>query len=81
MRLSILFPRPVSAIVPWIIGDQEAALDAARALQGRGFFVPAIRYPTVAKGSARLRVTASAAHEDPQVRSLAQAIKKLAKRN
>jgi len=71
-----LSARPVSAIVPWIIGDEEVALDAARSLQGQGFFVPAIRYPTVAKGSARLRVTVSAAHEDPQVRSLAQAIKK-----
>jgi 8-amino-7-oxononanoate synthase len=73
--------RPVSPIVPWIIGDEQAALDAARSLQGRGFFVPAIRYPTVAKGSARLRVTASAAHEEAQLRSLVLAIKRLAKRN
>ena len=66
--------RPVSAIVPWIVGDERAALAAAEKLQGEGFLVPAIRYPTVAKGSARLRITISAAHETPQIRALALAI-------
>src|SRR4029077_10053517 len=37
--------RLVSAIVPWIIGDEQATLAAARTLQDEGFFVPAIRYP------------------------------------
>jgi len=72
--------RPLSAIVPWIIGDEQAALAAARNLQDEGFFVPAIRYPTVAKGSARLRVTVSAAHEEVQLRSLGAAIKRVAKK-
>jgi 8-amino-7-oxononanoate synthase len=68
--------RPDSAIVPWIICDEQAALTAARNLQEEGFFVPAIRYPTVAKGAARLRITISAAHEERQLRSLAEAIKR-----
>src|SRR6266480_1209890 len=52
-----------SAIFPWIVGDEKAALDLAAALQSEGFLVPAVRYPTVAKGAARLRITVTAAHE------------------
>src|SRR5438034_1488969 len=66
-----------SAIFPWIVGDEQAALDLASALQNEGFLVPAIRYPTVAKGSARLRITVSASHEEDQIRSLCQAIERL----
>jgi 8-amino-7-oxononanoate synthase len=72
--------RLVNAIVPWIIGDEQATLAAARSLQDEGFFVPAIRYPTVAKGSARLRITISAAHEEAQLRALGAAIKRVAKK-
>src|SRR5882724_5711131 len=66
-----------SAIFPWIVGDEQAAIDLASALQTEGFFVPAIRYPTVGKGSARLRITVTALHEENQIRSLCQAIKQL----
>jgi len=66
-----------SAIFPWIVGDAQATLDLASALQNEGFLVPAIRYPTVAKGSARLRVTATASHEEDQIRLLCEAIKRL----
>jgi 8-amino-7-oxononanoate synthase len=68
-----------SAIFPWIVGAEQAALDLASALQSEGFFVPAIRYPTVAKGAARLRITVTAAHEEAQIRALCKAIKKLTK--
>ena len=66
-----------SAIFPWIVGDEQAALDLASALQNEGFLVPAIRSPTVAKGSARLRITVTASHEEDQIRSLCDAIKRL----
>jgi 8-amino-7-oxononanoate synthase len=66
-----------SAIFPWIVGDEQAAIDLASALQMEGFFVPAIRYPTVAKGSARLRITVTALHEEDQIRSLCQTIARL----
>ena len=63
-----------SAIFPWIIGDEQRAIECAAALRGDGFFVPAIRYPTVAKGSARLRMTVTAAHTPEQIRSLCEAL-------
>lgn len=66
-----------SAIVPLIIGDEEAALDAAAHLQEQGFLVPAIRYPTVAKNKARLRITLSALHSDAQIASLCAALAQL----
>ncbi len=68
-----------SAILPWIVGDEQAALGLASALQSEGFLVPAIRYPTVAKGSARLRITVTASHEEDQIRALCEAIRKMTK--
>jgi 7-keto-8-aminopelargonate synthetase-like enzyme len=65
-----------SAIFPSIVGDQQAALDLASALQDEGFLVPAIRDPTVAKGAARLRITVTAAHEAAQIRALCEATKR-----
>jgi 8-amino-7-oxononanoate synthase len=67
---------PSSAIFPWIVGDEQTALDLASALRGEGFLVPAIRYPTVAKGAARLRITVTASHDENQIRSLCEAIKR-----
>jgi 8-amino-7-oxononanoate synthase len=51
-----------SAIFPVIVGREELAIDASRTLWEKGFLVPAIRYPTVARSSARLRITVTAAH-------------------
>ena len=69
-----------SAIFPWMVGDEQAALNLASALQREAFFVPAIRYPTVAKGSARLRITVTAAHKEDQIRLLCEAITRLVPR-
>lgn len=66
-----------SAIHPLAIGDEQNTIDLSRALQSEGLLVPAIRYPVVARGAARLRVTLSAAHEEPQIRSLVQALNRL----
>ena len=68
-----------SAIFPLIVGDEKAALDMAVALQSEGFLVPAIRYPTVAKGVARLRITVTAAQEEAQIRTLCPATGKMMK--
>ena len=66
-----------SAIQPIIIGDSEAAITLSNALLEAGFLVGAIRPPTVAQGSARLRVTFSALHEEWQVDNLLEALSKL----
>ena len=66
-----------SAIHPLLVGDEQEAIDLARTLQSEGFLVPAIRYPTVAKGAARLRITVTAAHEEAQIRRLAEAVNRL----
>ncbi len=59
-----------SPIVPILCGDETSALSASAALLDRGLLVPAIRPPTVAPGTSRLRVALSAAHTIEQVRSL-----------
>lgn len=69
-------PTPFSsAILPIVIGDEAQSLATAAALRERGLFVPAIRYPTVARGAARLRVTLTAAHEPADVSELAEALR------
>jgi 8-amino-7-oxononanoate synthase len=64
----------VSPIVPIILKDEARALAASRDLESRGFLVSAIRPPTVPPGTARLRVTLSATHEESQVDALIAAI-------
>jgi 8-amino-7-oxononanoate synthase len=65
------------AIVPIIIGDESEAVAAAAAFRKRGIFVPAIRYPTVARGKARLRVTLTAAHTAADISRLAVALNEI----
>ena len=76
-QLSTLSEDSGSAIFPLIVGNEQAALDLATALKSEGFLVPAIRYPTVARGSARLHITITASHEENQIRSLCETIKRL----
>ncbi len=59
-----------TAIQPLPFGDDAAALGAAARLRERGIWVPAIRPPTVPVGSARLRVSLSAAHSAADVEAL-----------
>lgn len=61
-------------IVPIVLGSNEAALAAATALEHAGFLVPAIRYPTVPRGTARLRISLSAAHDPTTLDLLATAL-------
>ena len=56
-----------TAIQPILLGDSRAALEASRRLKDAGFLVTAIRPPTVPNGTARLRITLSAAHEPAHV--------------
>ncbi len=72
-----IFPEassPSAAILPLIVGDEEKAVVAAKALSDAGLFIPAIRYPTVARGSARLRLTLTAAHTAADISALCSAL-------
>ena len=66
-----------TAIQPLLVGDAEAALALSQALEANGFWVSAIRPPTVPAGSARLRITLSAAHSKEQIEQLLQILAKL----
>lgn len=73
--------QPPSAIVPIVIGDEAKAMRISAKLQEQGILIPAIRYPTVAKGQARLRASLMATHTHEQLQiaatTIAQIIKKL----
>jgi len=64
-------PGAQSPIVPVIIGEEEATLAASRLLADEGFLAAPIRPPTVAAGTARLRLTFTAQHPDDQIARLA----------
>ena len=66
----LLGKNPISAIMPVILGTNEAALNASLALLETGYLAPAIRFPTVPRGSARLRITLSAEHTAESIEGL-----------
>jgi 8-amino-7-oxononanoate synthase len=63
-----------SPIIPLVVGDEGTAVNLAAALREAGYFVPAIRFPTVARGGARLRVTISASHQLEELSQFAAAV-------
>jgi 8-amino-7-oxononanoate synthase len=77
-KLASALPWPVLAsptpIQPLIIGDAGEAVAVSEALWQRGIWVPAIRPPTVPHGTARLRITLSAAHSETDVDRLVEAL-------
>ncbi len=73
-RLGVPLTDSVTPIQPILLGSSEAALQAQEELAASGFWVVAIRPPTVPRGTARLRITLSAAHTEEQVDALAEAL-------
>lgn len=67
----------LSAIQPIIIGSNAHALQAAKQLDEAGYWIPAIRPPTVPEGKARLRVTFSANHTIDDVKQLIRTLQKI----
>ena len=67
-----------TAIQPLLIGDNKQALSLSEGLRERGIWVAAIRPPTVPQGTARLRITLSAAHSEADVTKLIGALHELA---
>jgi len=74
LGLAGLDPSPIR---PVVVGESAAALALSEALRDRGHHVPAIRFPTVPKGTARLRISIGADHTVEQVDSFASAIRAL----
>lgn len=72
--LPVETPPVATPIQPIIVGADAAALRLSRELAQRGFWVAAIRPPTVPRGTARLRITLSAAHEPAQIEALLDAL-------
>jgi 8-amino-7-oxononanoate synthase len=68
-------PVPRSCIVPLVLGDPTRTLAASKLLESEGFLVTAIRPPTVPEGTARLRFTFTAGHEDADILRLAEIVK------
>lgn len=66
-----------TAIQPIVVGGNETALQLAKSLDQLGYWIPAIRPPTVPKGMARLRMTLSAAHTKEQIQGLCKVLSDL----
>lgn len=65
-----------TAIIPVIVGDEKKALDVSAKLKEHGYYVSAIRYPTVKKNSARLRITLMSSHTKEELDGLADLIRR-----
>lgn len=63
-----------TAIIPIIIGDEKSAMEISKELFKQGYYISAIRYPTVKKGCARLRVALMSTHNKDELKRTAQAI-------
>ena len=74
-------PSAQSAIVPVVIGEASAALAASQLLEADGYLAVAIRPPTVPEGTARLRLSFSAAHPDADIARLADIVRRRILRN
>lgn len=74
-QLDLPLQHSLTAIQPLLVGDAARALHLSQALYARGILISAIRPPTVSKGTARLRITFSAAHTETQVDILLDALK------
>jgi 8-amino-7-oxononanoate synthase len=73
-QLNLTLPDVMTPIQPLIVGESDQALKLSDALAGRGILISAIRPPTVPEGSARLRITLSAAHSEQDVDHLLQVL-------
>lgn len=76
-HIEAIRPGHPTPIIPVVLGAEEAALTASDRLLEEGLLVPAIRPPTVAPGTSRLRVALSAAHEPSDVGHLREALGRL----
>jgi 8-amino-7-oxononanoate synthase len=76
-QLGLALCDSTTPIQPLIVGRADTALRLSEALREQGILITAIRPPTVAEGTARLRITFSAAHTEAQVDRLLEALEKV----
>ena len=74
-NVELVAPGHPSPILPVVIGEEDAALAVCAALRQRGLLVPAIRPPTVAPGTSRLRISLSATHTATQLHALLEGLR------
>jgi 8-amino-7-oxononanoate synthase len=73
-QLGLALMDSVTPIQPLLVGDSQTALRHSDALLDKGFLISAVRPPTIPQGSARLRITFSASHEEQQIDQLLEAL-------
>ena len=69
-----IFVNRETAIIPIIVGDEKRAMEIMKRLREKGYFISAIRYPTVERGSARLRIALMSSHTKEELLGLADAL-------
>ena len=79
-RIGLTRRKPDSQIIPIIIGPEKVAMEFSNKLLNEGVFLQAVRYPTVEKGSARLRVSLTASHTTPQLKSAIDSIESIGRK-
>jgi len=79
-RLGFEIGNPVSQIIPLIVGKEAQAVDFSNQLLNEGIFAQAIRYPTVKKGQARLRISLNALHRREHLDSAVGAFERVGKK-
>jgi len=79
-RLGFEIRNPVSQIIPLIVGKETKAVEFSNYLLNEGVFVQAIRYPTVRKGRARLRISLTAIHHPEHLDYAAEMFEKVGKK-
>jgi 8-amino-7-oxononanoate synthase len=77
VQLEINTGRSTSHIIPVIIGGEKETLTVSQRLYEMGFFAPAIRPPTVAAGTARLRLSVQSEHTKEEMDGLCEGLEKL----
>ena len=78
-KIGLMSPEGTGPIVPVITESERRAVEWSTRIFEQGFYVPAIRFPTVKRGQARLRISLSAAHTTSDIAALLQAMKDLGK--
>jgi 7-keto-8-aminopelargonate synthetase-like enzyme len=79
-RVGFEIRNPVSQIIPLIVGKETKAVEFSNYLLNEGVFVQAIRYPTVRKGRARLRITLTAIHQQEHLDYAADMFERVGKK-